>query len=119
MIDKKPVLGFSLLVLLAGCGSVELPVSAKSASGETFAGVATATVQAGTFSVTSSEGYSCNGTYDQFSMAKRLYLELTCTNGAKGSADIVRDNDLMAGVGTFALDNGVGGSISFGDRYVQ
>ena len=105
--------------LLSACGSVEVPVAGQLDNGEAFEGYARASMQEGIFMVTSTGGYSCKGEYDQFSRAKRLYLNLACSNGLTGDASIIRDNDLLGGQGTVELSNGQRGTIVYGDEYVE
>ncbi|MCC2612641.1 hypothetical protein [Neorhizobium petrolearium] len=105
--------------LLTGCGSITVPAAGVTSTGERFTGSATASMSAGTFEMTGTSGNRCNGTYDQFSTAKRLSVPFTCTGGQRGTIDLVRDNDLMGGEGTATFTDGTTAKIQFGKKRVR
>lgn len=99
---------------LTGCGSVTVPASGVTSTGEKFTGSATASVSAGTFEMTGSSGAKCSGTYDQFSTVKRMTIPFTCSNGKRGTLEIIRNNDLRGGKGTASFSDGSTGNFVFG-----
>lgn len=101
-------------VLLGGCGSVVVPASGTTSTGEQFYGQATASLSEGKFEVTNAAGVICSGTYDQFSRARELSVPFTCTDGRSGTINIMRDKDLMGGVGTGLFADGTTGTFRFG-----
>lgn len=103
---------------LSACGSITVPAAGVTSTGETFRGSATASASAGTFEMTGSSGVQCSGTYDQFSTAKRLTIPFKCTDGKSGSADLVRDNDLVGGEGSITFSDGTTGTIKYGKKRV-
>lgn len=116
---KSKALSSALLMLaavcLSGCGTARAPASGTTSTGEVFKGEATASMsEGGKFSVTGDRGTTCSGTYDAFSLAKRLDVSMTCSNGVTGTAAIVRSNDLKSGRGAATFSDGTTGEFSFG-----
>ncbi len=104
----------ALCGLLAGCGSVSVPASGTTSKGEKFYGQATASLSEGKFVVTNQSGVLCSGKYDQFSTARQLAVAFTCTDGRKGTINILRNPDLMGGSGTGTFSDGTTGTFKFG-----
>lgn len=116
---KRILSALAMCLLLAACGKVVVPAAGVTSTGERFRGTATASLQAGTFSVTGESGTVCSGTYDQFSTAKRLTIPVTCSNGLTATLELVRDNDLQNGTGTVVFSDGTTGEIEYGKRRVR
>lgn len=112
---KTSILCFSAAILLSGCGSITVPARVTVEPGIVYSGTATASLQKGTFSVKNEAGVICSGEYDPLSQAKRIYSDFTCSNGRRGRASIVRDNNLKGGTGTVEFQDGSSGVIEFGE----
>lgn len=104
----------ALCGLLVGCGSISVPASGSTSKGEKFYGQATASMSEGKFVVTNQAGVLCSGKYDQFSSKRQLIVPFTCTDGRKGTLDIMRNPDLMGGAGTGTFSDGTTGTFKFG-----
>jgi hypothetical protein len=101
-------------ILVAGCGSITVPASGTTSKGEKFYGQATATISEGKFLVTDQAGILCSGTYDPLSRARQLTVPFSCSDGRKGTLNIMRDPDLMGGSGTGIFSDGTTGTFKFG-----
>lgn len=108
-----------IAVFSTSCGTITVPISGTTSTGETYKGAATASVNFGKFEMTGSSGTICSGSYDQFATAKRLTVPFTCTNGISGSVDLNRDNDLMGGDGSATFSDGTTAKIIYGKDRVK
>lgn len=99
---------------LSACGSITVPASGTTSTGELFYGQAIATMSAGTFQVTNAQNVICSGNYDQFSKAKEFDIPFKCTDGRSGTIHIVRNDDLLSGGGTGVFSDGTTGEFKFG-----
>lgn len=104
-------LGGSILI---GCGSITVPASGITSTGEQFYGQATASLSEGKFQVTNADGVLCSGTYDPLDRSRELDMQFTCTDNRHGTIHIVRNPDLMGGVGTGTFSDGTTGEFKFG-----
>ncbi|MER9596673.1 MULTISPECIES: hypothetical protein [unclassified Mesorhizobium] len=111
---KNKFAALSAALMLTGCGSVSVPASGSTSNGEKFYGQATASLSEGKFVVTNQSGVLCTGKYDQFSTARQLTVEFTCTDGRKGTIHILRNPDLMGGAGTGTFSDGTTATFKFG-----
>ena len=102
------------LSALAGCGTITVPASGITSKGEKFYGQATASMSEGKFQVTNQTGVLCSGNYDPMSRARELDVSFTCTDGRTGTLHIVRNPNLMGGVGTGTFSDGTTGDFKFG-----
>jgi hypothetical protein len=100
--------------ILSGCGSISVPASGETSSGEVFFGQATASMSEGKFVVTNTAGIICSGNYDQFSKAREMVVTFTCTDGRTGTLNILRNPNLMGGAGTGTFSDGTTGNFRFG-----
>jgi hypothetical protein len=101
-------------IILAGCGSITVPASGTTSKGEKFYGQATATISEGRFLVTNQTGVLCSGTYDPLSRERQLTVPFSCSDGRKGTLNILRNPDLMGGSGTGIFSDGTTGTFKFG-----
>lgn len=102
------------MLTLAGCGTISVPASGITSSGEEFYGQATASVSEGKFEVINKIGVICSGIYDQFDTSRDLSVGFSCTDGRSGTINIHRDKDLMGGAGTATFSDGTTGKFKFG-----
>jgi hypothetical protein len=114
MIGKRLLLAASAALLLAGCGSITVPASGITSTGEAFYGQATASLSEGKFQVTNAAGVVCSGNYDPLDRSRELTVPFTCTDGRSGTIHIVRNKDLMGGAGTGVFSDGTTGEFKFG-----
>jgi|SaaInlV_200m_DNA_5_1039737.scaffolds.fasta_scaffold11033_2 hypothetical protein len=105
-----------ILISISACSSrtgilVEVSDGTKPLIGE-----AVATLSSGTFEVSNLDGYSCNGTYDQWSESKMLKVKVKCNDDRHGNAIILRTGkNLMNGSGEGKLNDGTTFKIWLGD----
>ena len=115
--EGMKVVALFLAVALVGC--VSAPVAAKSSRGEKFLGTANATPFSGTFELTSLDGVTVDGTYNQFSDAKLLRVDFTMSDGRHGTAMILRDRTLRSGMGSGKTTDGTTFDFLMGDSVSQ
>lgn len=102
---KKIVMLTVATMAISGC-SVSVPVVAKNEQNKIFIGQAKAsmTQSAGTMELyNDEEDISCYGTYDQWSTDSLLRVKLECSDGSKGTANIMRDSSTLNGSGQGTL----------------
>lgn len=91
--------------------SVTGPITGNTVDGKAWSGTYYADTSVGTFQM--SDGRTnCDGTYDQYSSAKRLDLAFTCDDGRIGKAYVVRGSDLLDGSGEVTFSDGLTGDVS-------
>jgi len=103
-------------LLVSGCAVrtgllVEVSDGTKPLMGE-----AVATVVSGTFEVTNLEGYSCTGTYNQWTQSPMLKTNVSCSDGRHGEVMVMRTGpNLMNGSGEGVLNDGTKFRVLMGD----
>lgn len=102
---------------LAGCGSLTVPVTGESATGERFAGTATAEISGkGSFQAATAGGVTCGGTYNALDASRRISVPFSCSDGRSGIVDVTRDPGGVSGVGSGAFSDGAAVTFIFGRR---
>ncbi len=61
-----------------------------------------------------SEDHYCRGSYNAFTGSTDAILKVTCNNGLRGDAAVVRDTSGRSGIGEVRMTNGARGRIAFG-----
>jgi hypothetical protein len=100
--SKKLMFSASLVGMLAAC-STTMPVSGQLLNGtETFTGSGEAGMSTGApFTMTSSRGTACSGTFDMKSLSGGLGV-FSCDDGRSGTFDWVAQGGKLAGTGAIA-----------------
>lgn len=102
-------------LVLAGCGSITVPVSGALTTGTSFAGQVTANLNGkGTFEAIGADGLYCSGTYDPFDRAETIVMPATCKDGRTATISATRNPDKVSGFGTITLSDGTTGTFKFG-----
>lgn len=79
-------------------------------------GEAVATLVSGDFHVESLDGYSCSGTYDQYTQTSILKVNVKCSDGRYGEVAIMRTGpNLRNGSGEGRLNDGARFRVLLGD----
>lgn len=112
---KKSFLCLSACSLVCAC-SVTFPVKGTTDKGEIFTGEAVASLSEGVFNITSNNGISCNGTYDQLSTEPTIKVYVKCSDGRHGMVLAKRDDSLQNGVGTGKMNDGTKFTFAFGNK---
>lgn len=74
---------------------------------EPLIGEAVASLSSGAFEASNLNGFSCNGTYDQYSQSRTLKVKIKCSDGRIGNIIISRTGpNLMNGSGVGKLNDG-------------
>ncbi len=111
-IRMRAICSFVILGL-AAC-SYSVPVTGEFA-GKPALGTATAASGGGTFFVTQTNGFRCEGTYDALTFDITITAPVTCNDGRTGRAIISRKPDLVGGTVIVELNDGNTGQFVFGD----
>ncbi len=79
-------------------------------------GEAVATIMSGTFHVSNLDGYTCNGTYNQWTESPMLKVDVTCSDGRYGKVMVLRTGpNLVNGSGEGTLNDGTTFNVLMGD----
>ena len=108
-------------LLLAGCGSITVPVAVISDNGDTMHGTTTASLAGGSFEVTgryAGEELSCSGTYDALDSSKTISMPARCSDGRTGTVVATRDASGLNGSGHVELTDGTRARFVFGNAMV-
>jgi hypothetical protein len=97
--------------LLSGCATT-VPVAVIGEDGRILTGSNTASMTAGTFSVTDGK-LTCSGSYDPWQQSATISMPVLCSDGRKGIIRAVRDT-ATSGSGTVRLDDGYKADFLFG-----
>ena len=115
----KKILSVLILssLFLYGCGvSTGILVNLDDRS-EALLGEAYASLAEGTFYVSDTEGFFCNGNYDQYSQRAMLEVKIECSDGRTGSARVLRyGGNLLNGSGTGKLNDGTEFRVLLGEN---
>ena len=106
-----------LFVLLISSCSVRTGILVEVSDGtEPLIGEAVASLVSGTFEASNLDGFSCEGTYDQYSQSRMLKVKVQCNDGRKGKVIISRTGpNLMNGSGIGKLNDGTKFRVLLGD----
>lgn len=99
---------FPLIVLfLSGCSTQTGLVVQTEDQKEPLMGTATASLTRGDFFVESVSGLSCSGKYNQFTTTPMLKVNMSCSDGRTGVAQVMRyGGNLENGSGSGVLSDG-------------
>ena len=108
------VLLFSLFI--TAC-SVRTGVLVEVSDGtEPLIGEAVASLASGVFEASNLDGFSCGGTYDQYSQSRMLKVNVKCNDGRTGEVIVSRTGpNLMNGSGIGKLSDGTKFRVLLGD----
>lgn len=99
-----------IILMLSGCSTQTGLVVQTEDQKEPLMGTATASLTRGDFFVENVSGLSCSGKYDQFTTTPMLKVNMTCSDGRSGVAQVMRYG--------MNLENGSGdGKLSDGTRF--
>ncbi|MBU2590578.1 MAG: hypothetical protein ABIJ24_03485 [Nitrospinota bacterium] len=113
---KKTIIFIFVSFMLTGCAArtgllVEVSDGTKPLMGE-----AVATVVSGTFQVSNLEGYTCNGSYNQWTKSPILKTKVSCSDGRFGEVMVMRTGpNFMNGSGEGVLNDGTKFRVLMGD----
>lgn len=103
-------------LLLAGCGSISVPASGVTATGQSFTGSATVKINGeGVFELVSIAGVKCGGAYNAMDKSPAMSITFSCSDGRTGTADVIRNPDGMSGSGSGVLSDGETITFRFGE----
>ena len=109
------IFGLLACIGLNGCGTVSTPAAVHMVDGNLLTGTASASVSAGTFTVSSpTNSLRCSGSYDQFDKSYQIKAPVSCSDGRSGVVTLIRTPDLMSGAGTVKMSDGSSGLVGFG-----
>ena len=101
--------------------AVTVPCAAKSSTGETFIGSATAPMSPspGTFELYSAKGVRCYGTYNQWDYNLTIRVPFQVSDGRHGIATVSRDNTGVNAIGVGQANDGTTFTFLMGDSMRQ
>lgn len=105
-----------LVFAITGC-SVRTGILVEVSDGtKPLMGEAVASMSSGVFEASNMEGFTCNGTYDQWSQSRMLKTKVTCNDGRYGEVVLLRTGpNLMNGSGEGKLNDGTLFRVLLGD----
>ena len=106
-----------LLLTLSGCVSVRTGIVVdREGQKSPLIGESLATLTRGDFSASTLDGYTCGGTYDQFTQSPSLKVDVKCSDGRYGKVIVLRTGpSLTNGSGEGRLNDGTRFKVLLGD----